>query len=70
MNDQITIGFSFESDWLRRWHKFSGPITDWAKSGTVEVLMDYLQNSVETDLNNNPLETHEKYCVTFFLMGC
>ena len=47
MNDQITIGFSFESDWLRRWHKFSGPITDWAKSGTVEVLMDYLQNSVE-----------------------
>ena len=26
-NDQITICSSFESDWLRRWRKLSGPIT-------------------------------------------
>ena len=26
VSDKITIGFGFESDWLRRWREFSGPI--------------------------------------------
>ena len=25
--DQVAIGFSFESDWLRKWHEVSWPIT-------------------------------------------
>ena len=25
-SDQVAIGFGFGSDWLRRWHEFSGPI--------------------------------------------
>ena len=28
--DQITIGFRFESDWLRGWREFIGPITEWS----------------------------------------
>ena len=26
------ISLGFESDWLREWHKFSGPITEWNKA--------------------------------------
>ena len=26
--DQVTIVFSFASDWLRVWREFSGPITE------------------------------------------
>ena len=26
--DEVAIGFGFESDWLREWHEFSGPITE------------------------------------------
>ena len=25
--DQVAIGFSFKSEWLRKWHEFFGPIT-------------------------------------------
>ena len=24
--DQVMIGFSFASDWLTKWHEYSGPI--------------------------------------------
>ena len=27
-SDQITIGLRFESDWLRGWREFIGPITE------------------------------------------
>ena len=27
-SDQVAVVFSFESDWLRGWRKFSGPITE------------------------------------------
>ena len=27
VGDQPMVGFSFASDWLRGWRKFSGPIT-------------------------------------------
>ena len=30
-SDQVAIGSSFESDWLRKWREFSGPITYWVK---------------------------------------
>ena len=26
--DEVAIGFGFESDWLREWREFSGPITE------------------------------------------
>ena len=26
--DEVAIGFGFESDWLREWCEFSGPITE------------------------------------------
>ena len=32
MNDQVAIGFSFASDWLRGWHEFSRPITECSKA--------------------------------------
>ena len=28
VSDQAVIGFRFESDWLRRWHDFSGPMRE------------------------------------------
>ena len=30
--DQVVIGFSFESDWLKEWCEFSGPITERSKA--------------------------------------
>ena len=30
--DQVTIGFSFASDWLREWREFPGPITQQRKA--------------------------------------
>ena len=34
--DQPMVGFSFASDWLRGWRKFSGPITDRSKVQPVQ----------------------------------
>ena len=33
--DQVVIGFSFVSDWLREWCEFSGPITERSKAKPV-----------------------------------
>ena len=33
-SEQVLIGFSFASDWLREWREFSRPITEWSKSKT------------------------------------
>ena len=30
--DQVMIGFSFASDWLREWREFPGPITQQRKT--------------------------------------
>ena len=32
--DQVVIGFSFASDWLREWYEFSGPNTDQSNAKT------------------------------------
>ena len=32
--DQVVIGFSFASDWLKERHKFSGPITERCEAKT------------------------------------
>ena len=29
---QLILGFSFVSDWLRKWREFSGPITERSKA--------------------------------------
>ena len=34
--DQPMVGFSFASDWLRGWRKFSSPITDRSKVQPVQ----------------------------------
>ena len=34
VGDQVVIGFSFESDWLKEWCEFSGPITERSKALT------------------------------------
>ena len=34
VGDQVVIGFSFESDWLKEWYEFSGPITERSKALT------------------------------------
>ena len=31
-SDRMEIGFSFVFDWLRLWHRFSGPITEQSKA--------------------------------------
>ena len=31
-SDQVAIGFSFTSDWLRGWHKLFRPITECSKA--------------------------------------
>ena len=36
VGDQPMVGFSFASDWLRGWRKFSGPITDRSKVQPVQ----------------------------------
>ena len=33
-SEQVLIGFSFASNWLREWREFSRPITEWSKSKT------------------------------------
>ena len=30
-DDQVMMGYSFTSEWLREWCKFSGPITEQSK---------------------------------------
>ena len=34
--DQVAIGFSFESDWIRKWREFSGPITQRSEAKTMQ----------------------------------
>ena len=34
--DQVAVGFSFESDWIRKWREFSGPITQRSEAKTME----------------------------------
>lgn len=38
--DQVTIGFSFASDWSREWRECSGPITARSKAKT-NAIPDY-----------------------------
>ena len=32
--DQVVLGCSFASDWLRKWHEVSAPITEQSKATT------------------------------------
>ena len=34
--DQVAVGFSFESDWIRKWREFSGPITQRSEAKTMQ----------------------------------
>ena len=34
--DQFVMGFSFAFDWLRKWHEFSGPITERSKAKPIQ----------------------------------
>ena len=36
MGDQVGIGFTFASDWLRGWCKFSTPITERSKANPMQ----------------------------------
>ena len=42
VGDQVMIGFSFETDWLREWCKFSGPITVRSKAKQMNAISNYL----------------------------
>ena len=52
VRDQVMIGFSFASDWFRRWHKFSRPVTERRKVKP-NVILDYFQHSIENFSGNN-----------------
>ena len=34
--DQAAIGLSFAFDWFREWREFSGPITEWSKTKSIQ----------------------------------
>ena len=35
--DQVAmIGFSFQCDWLKKWHEFTGPITFWSRENPTQ----------------------------------
>ena len=44
--DQVTIGFSFASDWSREWRECSGPITARSKAKT-NAIPDYFWRSIK-----------------------
>ena len=44
-NDQVMIGFSFASDWLRKQSTFSGPITKGRRANLA--VPDYLRHSID-----------------------
>ena len=39
VSNQVEIGFSFASDWLRGWHKFSKPITERSRAKPMQSLI-------------------------------
>ena len=44
--DQVVIGCSFVSDWLREWREFSGPITERSEVKT-KTISDYFRHSIQ-----------------------
>ena len=44
--DQVVIGCSFVSDWLREWREFSGPITERSEVKT-KTISDYFRRSIQ-----------------------
>ena len=63
-NDQVAIGFSFDSDWLRKWREFPGPIIGFTSFRCVIGL----ENSHHDSLNQSAanLETIETWSLGRF----
>ena len=47
LRDQVTIGFGFTSDWLRKWRKFFRPITERRNAKPIKVNANYFRHSSE-----------------------
>ena len=45
-NDQVMIGFSFASNWIRGWCEFSGPIRE-LSYGKTKPILDCFRHSIE-----------------------
>lgn len=62
-SDQVLIGFSFDSDWLRKWCEFPGPIMGFTSFRYVIGL----ENSHHDSLNQSAanLETIETWSLPF-----
>ena len=39
--DQVAVGFSFVSDWLRKWRELSGPITEQSEATIMQYCMTF-----------------------------
>ena len=55
-SDQFAIGFSFASDWLRRWRDFPRPITERSKAKS-KAIPDCFQHSIENYSLKSKFET-------------
>ena len=38
---QVTVGFSSQSDWLRKWRELSGPITEQSEATIMQYCMTF-----------------------------
>ena len=39
--DQVAVGFSFVSDWLRKWREFSGPIIEQSEATIMQYCLTF-----------------------------
>ena len=62
-SDQVVIGFSFASDWLRKRSKFSGPITQERRVN--QAISDSFQHSFENCLTTCWNSQFLNYCGIF-----
>ena len=61
---QVMIGFSFASDWLTKWHEYSGPITERSKAKPRQSQITFdsqLKIALQSDLHY--LSVHPPYQV-------
>ena len=53
------IGFSFASDWLREWCKFSGPITEQSKANQRKG--EFMWQSAASQIDDHLLHSYDLY---------
>ena len=62
-DDQVMIGYSFTSEWLREWCNFSGPITEQSKPKLKlsQITLDTHKNFSNSTLSIRKVMRRKKY---------